>query len=153
MAFKPVAEGAAAAVLPEQAARWEAVRAVSRRFNAADRYVFSVHVELQRAVPARALHRCGDPAGRELDLVSGRGLRDDLVAQEGAPGLRQRQRPRRRRRPVSDFQRPYLRRWLRFIGIGDVREIVVAPTLADRAAVAETRARARAEAAGLAASF
>ncbi len=30
----------------------------------------------------------------------------------------------------SDFQKPYMRRWLRFLGVEDVYEITVGPTLA-----------------------
>ena len=54
---------------------------------------------------------------------------------------------------ASDFQKPYLRRWLQFIGIDDVREITIAPTLADPQAVAKIRSAAMDEAVQLAADF
>jgi hypothetical protein len=41
-------------------------------------------------------------------------------------------------RDSADFQRPYLRPWLNFIGVSDIQEIDVPPTLTD----AEDLARA-----------
>ena len=54
---------------------------------------------------------------------------------------------------MSDFQKPYMRRWLRFLGIDDVREINVAPTLSDPATVAQARVGAIREVTQLAADF
>jgi FMN-dependent NADH-azoreductase len=53
----------------------------------------------------------------------------------------------------SDFQKPQMRRWLRFLGIDDVHEVVVGPTLAPPQQVAALRERAVAEARQLAARF
>ncbi len=53
----------------------------------------------------------------------------------------------------SDFQKPYLRRWLNFIGVINIQEITVAPTLADADALCRTRWKADAAAVQLAASF
>jgi FMN-dependent NADH-azoreductase len=148
----------------EQLARWEAVRAVSRRFNAADKYVFSVpmwnfHVPypLKHYIDVVTLPGENWTWSRAdgygtiwnhkkalLVVASANRYGDgDGDGDDGGAGGD----------PASDFQRPYLRRWLGFIGITDVHEIAIAPTLADPAALAETRSRARSEAARLAATF
>jgi len=54
---------------------------------------------------------------------------------------------------AADFQKPYMRHWLSFIGIRDVEEINVAPTLADPVVVAEARKDARARGVSLAQCF
>jgi FMN-dependent NADH-azoreductase len=54
---------------------------------------------------------------------------------------------------LSDFQKPYLRRWLNFIGIIDIHEISIAPTLADPEALALTKCKAKAAAVKFAATF
>ena len=54
---------------------------------------------------------------------------------------------------MSDFQKPYLRRWLNFIGIIDIHEISVAPTLTDPEALALTKCKAKAAAVKFAATF
>jgi FMN-dependent NADH-azoreductase len=41
-----------------------------------------------------------------------------------------------------DFQKPYLRRWLNFIGVENIQEINVAPTLADPDTLATVKANA-----------
>jgi hypothetical protein len=51
------------------------------------------------------------------------------------------------------FQKPYLRRWLDFIGITDIHEISIAPTLADSEALALTKGKAKAAAIKFAATF
>lgn len=53
----------------------------------------------------------------------------------------------------SDHLRPYLRRWLSFIGVPLVHEINIAPTLADAEAIAATRAAAMQEAERFALEF
>ena len=53
----------------------------------------------------------------------------------------------------SDFQKPYLRKWLNFIGVTGIQEISVAPTLTDADALARTKCNAKATAAQLAATF
>ncbi|MFX8242807.1 NAD(P)H-dependent oxidoreductase, partial [Acinetobacter baumannii] len=50
----------------------------------------------------------------------------------------------------DDFQKPYLRRWLRFIGIEDVTEISAAPTLTTPDALAAAKANAKVRASALA---
>mgnify|MGYP003575318050 FL=1 len=54
---------------------------------------------------------------------------------------------------ASDFQKPYLRRWLNFIGIRDIQEINVAPTLTDNDMLARIRCGAKTAAVELAAAF
>lgn len=139
----------------EQLARWEAVRAVSRRFNAADKYVFSVPM-WNFSIPYPLKHYIdvvtlpgenwtwSREAGYGTVFSNKKALLVCASANDYAGDATG---------TVSDFQKPYLRRWLRFIGITDVREIGVAPTLSDPAAVAERKALARAEAARLAPLF
>lgn len=50
----------------------------------------------------------------------------------------------------DDFQKPYLRRWLRFLGIEDVAEISAAPTLTTPDVLAAAKADAKARATALA---
>lgn len=139
----------------EQMARWEAVRAVSRRFNAADKYVFSVPM-WNFSVPYPLKHYIdvvtlvgenwtwSRDAGYGAVFSGKKALLVCASANEYAADADG---------PASDFQKPFLRRWLRFIGIADVHEIGIAPTLADPAAVAETKALATAEAIRLAPLF
>ncbi len=138
---------------PAQMARWEAVRAVSRRFNAADRYVFSVPMwnfsipyPLKHYIDVVTLVGENWTWSRETGygtVFSGKKALLVCASANEYTG----------EAADSDFQKPYLRRWLRFIGITDVREIGIAPTLADPASVARTNALARAEAARLAPLF
>lgn len=135
----------------EQMARWEAVRAVSRRFNAADKYVFSVPM-WNFSIPY--------PLKHYIDVVTLVG-ENWTWSQEtgygtvfsGKKALLVCASANDHAGDGSDFQKPYMRWWLRFIGITDVREIGIAPTLAAPASVAETVAFARAEAARLAPLF
>lgn len=139
----------------EQLARWEAVRAVSRRFNLADKYVFSVPM-WNFSIPYPLKHYIDvvtlpgenwawSRAGGYQTLLSGKkavliyASAGDYAA--GGPNL------------DSDFQKPYLRRWLRFIGVTDIREIDIAPTLTDADNLAETKRDAKLEAAAMAADY
>jgi FMN-dependent NADH-azoreductase len=54
---------------------------------------------------------------------------------------------------AADFQKPYLRHWLSFIGVHDIVEINVAPTLADHAVIAQAKQEARMRARELARTF
>lgn len=137
----------------EQMVRWERVRAVSRRFNAADKYVFSVPM-WNFSIPYPLKHYIdvvtlvgenwtwSKETGYGTVLSGKKALLVCASANQYAGEA-----------AASDFQKPYLRRWLRFVGITEVREISIAPTLADPASVAETKALARAEAARLAPLF
>lgn len=138
---------------PEQWDRWEAVRSVSRFFNTADKYLFSVPM-WNFGVPYRLKHFIDivtlpgenwmwSKAQGYQPLLSGKkalliysSANDYLDAGNN-----------------SDFQKPYLRRWLSFIGIQDIREITIAPTLADAETIAKKRGRAIEQALSLARSF
>jgi FMN-dependent NADH-azoreductase len=139
---------------PEQLARWNAVRAVSRRFNAADKYVFSIPM-WNFSVPYPLKHYIdvvtlpgenwtwSRDAGYGTILSGKKALAIYASASghdETGPG-------------ADDYQKPFMRRWLRFIGIEDVREITVAPTLSEAAAVSRLRDLALNAAIELAASF
>jgi FMN-dependent NADH-azoreductase len=137
-----------------QWSRWEALRALSRTFNSADKYVFSVPMwnfgipyPLKHYIDVVTLPNENWTWSREQGygtLLSGKKAllifaSANLHEQAG--------------QDAEDFQKPYMRRWLRFIGVEDISEISVVPTLADPESVAKTRATAIAEAARLAALF
>lgn len=137
-----------------QLARWEAVRAASRNFNSADKYVFSVPM-WNFSIPYPLKHYIdvvtlpgenwtwSRSAGYGTILSGKKALL--VFSSAGDYTL-----PDNRE---SDFQKSYMRRWLRFIGVETVREINVAPTLADPEAVAAIRTAAMIEAAELATVF
>jgi FMN-dependent NADH-azoreductase len=132
----------------EQQRRWsEAVR-ISQRFNRADLYVFSVPM-WNFGIPYRLKHFIdvvtlpGENwswsrehgykallANKQAVVVaSSANVHDDVP-----PGFAR-----------NDFQRPYVRRWLKFIGIDVVKEIRVSPTLTDPDEVKRIEAQAEAE--------
>jgi FMN-dependent NADH-azoreductase len=137
---------------PGQHAKWEAVREISRRFNAADKYVFSVPM-WNFSIPYRLKHYIDvvTLAGENWSWSKEEGYRSLLSGKKAlliyasagdyGPG------------DCSDFQKPYLRRWLNFIGVTDIQEIVVAPTLAHADALDRTKCKARAAALKLAVTF
>jgi FMN-dependent NADH-azoreductase len=133
----------------EQQRRWsEAVR-ISQRFNRADLYVFSIPM-WNFGIPYRLKHFIdvvtlpGENwswsrehgykallANKQAVVVaSSANVHDDDVP----PGFAR-----------NDFQRPYMRRWLKFIGIDVVKEIRVSPTLTDPDEVKRIEAQAEAE--------
>ena len=125
---------------PEQWERWEAVRTIARQFNASDKYVFSVPMwnfgipyPLKHFIDVVTLpgeNWMWSKADGYQPLLSGKNA---LLICSSANDHSEDQ---------SDFQKPYLRRWLNFIGVTDIDEITLAPTLADAAAVAQRRAAA-----------
>ncbi len=134
--------------------RWEAVRKVSRHFNAADKYVFSVPM-WNFGVPYVFKHYIdvvtlpgenwtwSKEAGYGTSLSGKKALAIYASAnphEQAGPG-------------ADDFQKPFMRRWLRFIGIDDVHEITLAPTLSDPESVARLRADAIGAATQLAQRF
>ena len=137
---------------PEQQVKWQAVQKVSRRFNTADKYVFSVPM-WNFSVPYRLKHY--------IDVVTLAGENWSWSKDEGYKSLLSGKKAllicasagEYEPNDPSDFQKPYLRRWLNFIGVTDIQEISVAPTLADADALASTKCRAKAEALKLAAAF
>jgi FMN-dependent NADH-azoreductase len=137
---------------PEQHARWDAVQRISRHFNAADKYIFSVPM-WNFSVPYRLKHYIDvvTLAGENWSWSRAEGYKSLLAgkkalliyASAGEYGVSD----------PSDFQKPYLRRWLSFIGVTDIQEISVAPTLADADALAGTKCKAKTTAVRLAATF
>jgi FMN-dependent NADH-azoreductase len=137
---------------PAQWERWNAVRAISRQFNAADKYVFSVPM-WNFGVPY--------PLKHFIDVVTLPGENWTWSKERGYESLLSQKRALLIYSSAniyadahdSDHLRPYLRRWLRFLGISVSHEIDVAPTLDDREAVAAKRAAAIEKAMQLAAGF
>jgi FMN-dependent NADH-azoreductase len=136
----------------EQRARWDAVQRISRHFNAADKYIFSVPM-WNFGVPYRLKHYIDvvTLAGENWSWSRGEGYKSLLsgkkallvYASAGDYGAGD----------PSDFQKPYMRRWLKFIGVTDIQEISVAPTLADADALARTKCKAKSTAMQVAATF
>lgn len=137
-----------------QLARWEAVRAVSRHFNVADKYVFSVPM-WNFGVPYPLKHYIDVVTlpGENWTWSRADGYGPILSGKKALMVYASANLHTESGADTSDFQKPYLRRWLQFIGVDDVREITVAPTLADPNAVAASRAAAVQEALRLATAF
>ncbi|GAY08137.1 FMN-dependent NADH-azoreductase [Pseudonocardia sp. N23] len=135
--FGPAAAAAKMAVFAgetpsgEGAAAWEAARATFARFDAADRYLFSV-----------PMWNAGIPyvLKQFIDVVSQPGMVFGFDPEQGYSGLLTGKRavvvytsavygPGRGRAFGSDFQAPYLRDWLAWAGVDDVEEIAFRPNL------------------------
>ena len=137
----------------QQRALWERAAALARRFNAADRYVFSVPM-WNFGLPYRLKHF--------IDIVTLPGENWRWSRERGYEGLLHGKRaavvyssagahPLQVDPAGPDHQKGQMRAWLAFLGITDVQEINVAPTLAEPLAVERTMAQARREAQRLAA--
>jgi FMN-dependent NADH-azoreductase len=140
---------------PEQEQKWLAVRTISSRFNAADKYVFGIPM-WNFGVPYPLKHYIDvvTLANENWSWSRAEGYRALLSGKKAlliysSAGDYPLAQPSHR----SDFQKPYMRRWLDFIGVRDLREINVAPTLTDPAPLAEAKQRAHAEAIELARTF
>lgn len=137
-----------------QQARWERAVTVAREFNAADLYVLGVPM-WNFSVPYRLKHL--------MDVVTLPGQNWRWSASAGyVPLLRD-------KKAVvvyssagdypsdsvdsRDHQKPLIRQWLAFLGIYDVHEINVAPTLADPANVERSLQDALLDADALAAAI
>jgi FMN-dependent NADH-azoreductase len=125
-----------------QAAAWETVKAECRRITEADKLLFSVPM-WNFGVPYKLKHF--------IDVVTQPGLAFTVTPDGGYQGLIT-------GKPVAvvyssggqyaegspahayDHQKPYLEAWLRFIGLTDIRPLVVAPTLASADVVGSVRA-------------
>lgn len=140
---------------PERQQKWQAVQNVSRHFNAADKYVFSIPM-WNFGVPY--------PLKHYIDVVTIANENWSWSKAEGyRPLLRDKQAvliyasagdyPAGVPSDPADFQKPYMRKWLDFIGVRELHEINVAPTLTDPDALAATKLRANAEAVAIARSF
>lgn len=127
-----------------QRARWAAATTLARRFDAADLFVFSVPM-WNFSIPYRLKHF--------IDVVTLPGENWRWSRAEGYRALLHGKRAllvyssagdyALDGSDASDFQKGYLRRWLAFIGIDDLIEINVAPTLAAPAELAESLAAAK----------
>ncbi|MEU4695309.1 NAD(P)H-dependent oxidoreductase [Actinoplanes sp. NPDC023714] len=130
---------------------WQAAVDTFRRFDAADRYLFSV-----------PMWNAGVPyiLKQFIDVISQPGLLFGFDAAEGYTGLLRGKRaaviytsavygPARGPAFGADFQAPYVEEWLRWSGITDIRTIHFRPNLVTADAEAARRsahARARDEA-------
>jgi FMN-dependent NADH-azoreductase len=140
---------------PEQTAAWNRVRDLVKRFTAVDKYLFSLPM-WNFGVPYKLKHFIdvltqpgllftfspekgyqGLVTGKPAVVVYARG--GDYHAGSGAEGF--------------DLQKPYVELWLRFIGFGDVRAVVVEPTLGPAETANEGEAKARDQATELARTF
>jgi FMN-dependent NADH-azoreductase len=129
---------------PPQQALWARAVALSQRFNAADRYLFSLPM-WNFGIPYRLKHfidvvtlpgqnwSWSRQAGYQA-LLSGKGA-TLVYSSAGAYPLQPDE-------DGSDFQKPYMRRWLRFLDIAVEAEISAAPTLVPPEELAATKARA-----------
>jgi FMN-dependent NADH-azoreductase len=136
--FGPAAAGAKMSVFAgrepegEQAAAWQAAIDTFRRFDSADRYLFSV-----------PMWNAGVPyiLKQFIDVVSQPGLVFGFDPESGYQPLLRGKRaaviytsavygPDRGPAFGSDFQRPYFDDWLRWAGIDDIEEICFRPNLA-----------------------
>jgi len=128
---------------PEQQETWESLRRISRHFNAADKYVLSVPM-WNFSVPYVLKHYIDVVTlpGENWTWSRAKGY-ETLLSGKKALAIHASANPHHETGPgADDFQKPLVRRWLRFIGIEDVREITIAPTLADPDTVARLRADA-----------
>lgn len=141
----------AASATQAQQAIWNRAVEISRSFNEADLVVLSVPM-WNFGVPYRLKHF--------MDIVTLPGQNWRWTRQEGyVPLLHGKQAvvvySSAGDYPVAtidqrDHQKPLMREWLRFLGITDVSELNVAPTLGDSADVERSLRRALADAASLA---
>jgi FMN-dependent NADH-azoreductase len=137
-AFGPAAAAAKMAVFAGEeptgsaAAAWAAATATFRRFDAADRYLFSV-----------PMWNAGVPyiLKQFIDVVSQPGLVFGFDPQRGYSGLLTGKRaaviytsavygPGRGPAFGSDFQAPFVEDWLRWAGVDDITTISLRPDLA-----------------------
>ena len=135
--FGPAAAAAKMAVFAgtdphgEQARAWAAAMATFRRFDAADRYLFSV-----------PMWNAGVPyiLKQFIDVISQPGLVFSFDPQHGYTGLLRDKKaaviytsavygPDRTAAFGNDFQRSYFDDWLRWTGITDINEISFRPNL------------------------
>jgi FMN-dependent NADH-azoreductase len=139
------------ATAPQQAL-WARAVAVSQRFNAADRYLFSLPM-WNFGIPYRLKHF--------IDVVTLPGQNWAWSWQTGYQALLSGKSatlvyssagayPLQPDEDDSDFQKPYMRRWLRFLDIEVTAEISAAPTLVPPEELAAVKAAAMVRAEGLA---
>ena len=136
-----------------QQTAWDAVRRTAAPFHAADHIVIAAPL-WNFGIPYKLKHLIDVISHKDVlfrfdaeglsgmlrtptaTLVCARGL-DYPLGQDGSAH-------------ALDFQRPYLETWLRFIGVAEVRSVVVEKTLMGPEVDADARAAARRRAAELA---
>ena len=139
----------------EEVQAWEKVQELFTQFHETDKYLFSVPM-WNFGIPYKLKHFIDvitqpglaftiSPEGGYTGLVTGKPAvviysRGGSYA-EGSPAK------------AMDFQQPYLRAWLHFIGFTDVQEIVVEPTIDDPETVAQVKSAALQQAEKLAQIF
>ncbi|MGN6222199.1 FMN-dependent NADH-azoreductase [Pseudoxanthomonas sp.] len=135
-----------------QQAQWDRAVRVSQQFNRADVYVFSVPM-WNYGLPYRLKHY--------IDIVTLPGQNWRWSRAEGYQPLLSGKRAFLMVSSAGDFsdgaitqykdfQRPYLRQWLRFLGVEAAGEVALAPTLTDPERLARVREDAIAQAKALA---
>lgn len=128
----------------EQAAAWQAVVTTFERFNAADKYLFSVPM-WNFGVPYKLKHYVDvinqpgltfsfSPEGGYKGLVTGKPAvvvysRGGDYSQPGTEAM--------------DLQKAYMDLWLKFIGFTDIHSILVEPMMQAPEAVAKTKSAAK----------
>lgn len=136
-----------------QKAQWARAVAISRAFNEADRFVFSLPM-WNYGVPYRLKHY--------IDIVTLPGQNWRWSRDEGYQPLLSGKRAflmyssagdfsEGATPQYQDFQKPYMRQWLRFLGIEVAGEVALAPTLTDPDNLTRIREDATARARALAA--
>lgn len=131
----------------EQEALWDRAVALSRTFNEADRFVFSVPM-WNFAVPYQLKHY--------IDVVTLPGQNWAWSPQDGYTPLLHGKRAVVVYSSAGDypihpndadaheeFQKPFMRKWLKFIGVELAGEIAVSPTLSPPDAVANILAQSK----------
>jgi len=142
---------------PAQQAKWDQAVQLARRFNRADLYLFSLPM-WNFGLPYRLKHFIDIVTlpGQNWSWTRGAGYRPLLEGkravlvtsgagvypQDSFSGI-----------PNQDYQKPYMRQWLRFVGIEVVNELDVAPTLATPDELAALKQRSAAAARELAAQL
>lgn len=138
-----------------QHAQWTKAVRLSEAFNQADSYVFSLPM-WNYGIPYRLKHY--------IDIVTLPGQNWSWSRAEGYRPLLKGKRAvlvyssagdfsAEAAKAYEDYQKPFMRQWLRFIGVEVVDEIAVAPTLVDPERLAQIKAtsaqQARAKASSL----
>jgi FMN-dependent NADH-azoreductase len=127
-----------------QQALWACAVAVAQRFNAADRYLislpmwnFGIPYRLKHFIDVVTLPGQNWTWSRQAGYQSLLGGKSATLVYSSAGAY-----PLQPDEDDSDFQKPYMRRWLRFLGIEVVAEINAAPTLVtpDELSVTKTEA-------------
>ncbi len=140
---------------PEQQALWDSACAISRRFNRARRYLFALPMwnfglpyRLKHFIDVVTLPGENWQWSRETGYVALLQDRKAMVVYSSAGDY-----PATQPADPSDHQKPQMRRWLQFIGVDDVQELAVGPTLVPPDTLQATREAAMRRAAEVGAAF